>query len=75
MSYSTLPEWYTPTGYRPGLVLARLNVSRRTRTRILGPTSLTGRPWHGTTYGYARGCSCQPCRDANREASRRKRGA
>lgn len=59
--------------YFPGAVLAAYNRSRRTRTVVIGPTSLTGKEWHGTTYGYARGCSCEPCRQANAEAQRKKR--
>lgn len=53
--------------------LLAFNARSRTRTVILGPTSLTGRPWHGSTYGYAKGCSCEPCRKANREAQRKRR--
>jgi len=61
-------------GYNRSVAMTALNIRRRTRRIILAPTSMTGRKWHGSTYGYAKGCSCEPCRKANRDAQRQKRG-
>jgi hypothetical protein len=65
--------WDFTRHYDRSAAMTALNIRRRTRRTILGPTSMTGRPWHGT-YAYARGCSCDVCREANKQAQRQKRG-
>lgn len=74
------PELFKRVFQQFGQVVTAMNLSAllafnarcRTRTVILAPTSLTGRRWHGT-YAYAKGCGCEVCRTANRDAQRRRR--
>lgn len=75
--------WNFDRAYAREDVLRFRNQQRRTRSST--PVTLPRRsrfakhgssdPAHGTTTAYARGCGCDLCRAANREAQREKRHA
>jgi len=51
----------------------RFNHAGHGRTRVKVPLRRCTYPAHGTLAGYQRGCGCQACRTANRDAQRAKR--
>lgn len=58
---------WTPARYDRSAAMTAVNISRRTRTAILPLQQ------HGTRTAYKKGCACEACREANRDAQRRKR--
>ena len=69
MSKDLLPPWYTPTGYKSGLVLTMYNWSRRQPAFTL--PNREGK--HGRPHTYALGCRCEDCRRYQRDYRRRWR--
>lgn len=59
-------NWTRPH-YDRAAAMTALNIRRRTRTAILPLET------HGTRTAYKKGCACDACRAANKDAQRRKR--
>lgn len=53
--------------------VAYLHRTGRTKPRDIYLAELRANPVHGTEGGYIRGCRCEPCRVAAREARKERR--